>query len=436
MHRNDTIEINKEEKLASDVTLVAFIVLFSFLILIRDLGVATVSRAFFVVLTLLISVVLPYKSLRSFSFFYIVGGAGVYGGALAIIVVALLMKLEKKNIYQFVFTLIILLLELIHFSTYSFNVEFNKYLVFSIFISFFFFLLFDDNYNNNEIYNDLRYYVLGTAVALFIIILHSVLLFGVAETLLGSARLGAGFEEEEMSEGMTELNANYMGYYSIVAIALLLFIKNLFNKNWLKYVLLTVLVLAGIMSSSRTWLLIMALVVIIHFIVGQKRTKFEIIVFVLLLIVFASRFTNYTDAFIGRFENRFEEENLSTVGRRTDIFAEYNQFLNEHPEKMMFGTGCIYYKKICNIAYSTHNGTQQLIVCCGLFGLIVFAWCGVVFYRRYYTKAVGFLVYVPFFICVLFLQTIQFIYPTSLMLPLVAALLLLKLKPTHNASLV
>lgn len=435
MQRSDRIEINKEEKPASKVTLVASIVLFSFLILIRDLGIVTVSRAFFVVLTLLISVILPYKALRSFSFFYMVGGAGVYGGALATIVVALLIKSGRKNVYQFVFALIILLLELIHFSTYTFKADFNQYLVFGIFISFFFFLLFDDNDNNKEIYNDLRYYIIGTAVALFIIVLHSVLLFGVADTLLGNTRLGGGFEGEDVSEGMTELNANFMAYYSVAAIALLLFTKNLFNKNWLKYLLLAILVLGGIMSSSRTWLLVMALAVIIHFIVGQRRTKFEILVVVFLLVVFALKYTNISDAFIDRFEDRFEEENIGTAGKRTEIFAEYNQYLEEHPEKLAFGTGCMYYRKVCNIAYSTHNGSQQLLVCCGLFGILLFICCGMVYYRRYCKKskkAIGFMAFVPFFICVIFLQSIQFISPPSLMLPLVAAVLPLKLMPTNE----
>jgi hypothetical protein len=435
MQRSDRIEISKEDKPAFNWTLFVSIVLYSFLILIRDIGNISVSRAFFVVLTLLISIVLPYKSLRSFSFFYMVGGAGVYGGALATILVALMIKSKKKNILQFVFTLIILLIELLHFSTYTFKVDFNQYFVFGIFISFFFFLLFEDYENNNEIYNDLRYYVIGTAVTLFIIVLHSVLLFGVEETLLGSARLGTGFEGEDISEGITELNANFMAYYSVTAMALILFTKNLFNKNWLKYVLLAILVLAGIMSSSRTWLLVMALVVIIHFIVGQRRTKFEILIVVLFLIILAFKYTSFTDAVIDRFSDRFEEENLSTAGRRTEVFAEYNQYLEEHPEKLAFGTGCIYYRRICNISYSTHNGTQQLLVCCGLFGVLMFVCCGMAYYRRYRKKnkmAIGFMAFVPFFICVVFLQSIQFIYPPSLMLPLVAALMPLKLMPTDE----
>ena len=191
--------------------------------------------------------------------------------------------------------------------------------------------------------------------------------------------------------------------------------------------------------AKRTWLLVMALVVIIHFIVGQRRTKFEILIVVFLLFIFAFKFTNFSNAFIGRFEDRFEEESTSSAGLRTEIFAEYNQYLEEHPEKIPFGTGCIYYKNICGISYSSHNGTQQLVVCCGLFGVLLFVCCGMAFYRRYYKKSkktIGFLVCVPFFICVLFLQSIQFINPTSLMLPLIAALLPLKLMPTNHESFV
>ena len=438
MQRNSIIEINNNKKTAFNWMLFASIVLISSMVLIRDIGVASISPALFVMATVLISIFLPYNSLRSFSFFYIVGGVGIHGGALAAIVVALLIKSRKKNIYQFVFTLIILLFELIHFSTYSFKVDFNKYFIFGLFITFFFFLLFDDTDNNEGIYADLRYYVIGTAVALFIIVLHSVLLFGIEGTLLGNIRLGTGFDEEEINDSMvTQLNSNYMAYYSIVATALVLFVKNLFNKKWLKYILLIILVLAGIMSSSRTWILLMVLVVIIHFLVNRKRARFEIIIVTILLMLFASKYSNYTEALIGRFEERFEEENIATAGSRTKLIAQYNRFLADNPAKLLYGTGSLYYRRVSQQPLSTHNGTQQLIVCYGLIGVLIFVWCGIVFYKRYYTKskkAKRYLICIPFFMCLLFLQTIQFISPPSLMLPLAATLLPLKLNMTSNES--
>ena len=137
--------------------------------------------------------------------------------------------------------------------------------------------------------------------------------------------------------------------------------------------------------------------------------------------------------------NRFEEENIATAGSRTELIALYNQYLLDHPDRLVYGTGSLYYRRVSEQNLSTHNGTQQLIVCYGFIGLLIFVWCGIVFYKRYYKKnkkAIKLVTCTPFFVCLMFLQTIQFVSPPSLMLPLVAALLPLKFMLTNDESYV
>lgn len=136
MQKNNIIEISKDEKPVFHWTLFASIVLISSMILIRDIGIASVSPAFFVMATVLISIILPYNSLRSFSFLYC-GWCWNSWRCFSSHCSCITNQVKKKNIYQFVFTLIILLFELIHLSTYSFKVDFNNYFIFGLFISFF-----------------------------------------------------------------------------------------------------------------------------------------------------------------------------------------------------------------------------------------------------------------------------------------------------------
>lgn len=422
---------NIREKALFDRKAFASSIIISSLVLIRDIGIVPFPPFFYVIIVSLFCFVLPFKSLRSFSFFYIVGGSGLHGITYIPILIALMIRSKSINKYQVLFPIILLIFEIVHFATYSFEIDLNKYFVFGLVVTFFFFLLFDDNIDNDDVYNDMRFFILGITITLFIIMLHSIVSLGIEETLLGYNRLGTGFDEDEFGgEIGTSFNSNYIAYYSIIAIAMVLFFENLINNVWTKSLVMIINILAGIMSSSRTWFLLLLLSLIAYFLINRSKNKMKIMIVFLFLFILALRYNNISNAFITRFKNRFEEENVETAGMRTIVFAKYNQFLKEHPVRIVFGTGSIYYNRVCKIKGSIHNGTQQLIVCYGLLGVILFIWSGIVFSRRYFKKNnTRFISCIPLFVCVCFLQSIQFINPPNLMLPLIALLLPFKYKP-------
>ena len=90
----------------------------------------------------------------------------------------------------------------------------------------------------------------------------------------------------------------------------------------------------------------------------------------------------------------------------------------------------VHYKEVCKQRNSIHNGTQQIYVCYGSMGIIIYLVVIVIFKRRYIKKSSNLRIqnFIPLFACFLFDQSIQFLLPFVLMLPFVASVLPLRLK--------
>ena len=130
------------------------------------------------------------------------------------------------------------------------------------------------------------------------------------------------------------------------------------------------------------------------------------------------------------FLGRFEEDNFATAGGRTDLFKEYNDFMAQNPRYWLAGTGVVHYKEICNCSNSIHNGIQQIYVCHGIIGVLLFSFVIVGFYKKYHKAKL--IQYLPFIAVFIFDQSIQFLHPHFLMFPFICASCALKLKLTND----
>lgn len=415
-----------------DVRLVISVAVLSLMVFFRDMGYFAFAPLHFVAVVTLISLFLPYNSLRSFFFFYITVGISVYGLALFPIMLALILKNKKLNVFQIVFPIIILLFELFHFASYQFDVDTNRFIIYSFYIILFFYVLFDDNLDDVDVKNGMKYYILGTAIASLIIFLHAIINYGFQDILYETYRMGNNFDDYDSEKEMvTAMNPNQLAFYTITAFSILLYIKGIFRNSLSKVVLMIVLVFAGIMSASRTWIIIMAIVLVMYFLFSGMKGKFSFVLVTAIVFILAMRFNTYTEAIYSRFENRFEEASLSTAGHRTEIIRDYNQWLANNPQRMVYGAGSLYYTEICKINYSTHNSIQQIIVCYGILGLLIFTVCIFVYHKRYTRRnQARFWYCIPFIVCFIFSQTGQFLSPACMMLPFIAATLPLKLTPS------
>lgn len=415
-----------------DFGLVFFSVLLSILVLVRDLGYADIPQFVFILYVTIACIVLPYKSLKPFSFFLLTFWWAIHGlGALAVFF-ALIIKSGKWNGKQILFTILILSLELISFATYSFTVEINKFIVYAIMISMFFYILFDDTDDEENLRKCIKWFILGTVIVISIIIIHYITLFSFEVMLMGGMRIGGDddifIQGEADTTRYAAMNANTLAYCSITAFALALIVKDVFKTQATRWICILLLLVAGLLSTSRTWLLVLAIVLFFYFVYSNTKGKLGLAVFAGLLLLLAVQYTDYSEAFTSRFEDRMSSQNIESAGERTELLDAYNTFLHDNPDYLLMGTGAIYYKKVCHVWNSVHNGTQQILVCYGILGILVFVACVYVFYKCYIRKRkIPFLYYVPFLGCFLFDQSIQFLNPVQLMFPFLATLLPMKL---------
>lgn len=423
-------EISDDEISNFDWKLAVIAALVSVMVFARDLGFFSFTPIYFVIVFSVASIVLPYRSLQSLFFFWIPFGCALHGYVTIPLLIAIVLKSKQYNYFQLIFPGVILLTELLHLLSYSFSVNYIDYIVYGIYIFLFFFMLFDDRYDNASINQCIKYYIVGTAAVFFVILVHSIVQFGVAETIYGALRLGGDsgvFKNDENDKSIyASMNANTLAYYSVTAFALWLYTEDVFQRKAFKWLVFAMLMLAGILSSSRTWLIMMALTLVVYFFTATFRNKLGTVYVTIVLMIFAAQYNMITESFISRFSDRFEEENLETAGKRTELFAEYNSFLSDNPQYLPFGTGALYYRKICKIQFNMHNGIQQIYVCYGIMGMILYIICALWFYRRY-KQEFRIVHWMPFFICLFFDQSLQFLNPYGLMLPFVATLLPVKL---------
>jgi len=252
-----------------DWLLIISAITLSLMVYTRDMSILNLGPIYFVTAVTVVSLLLPYKSLVPFAFFYMGAGVGINGMAMIPLIGALIIKSGNINKRQIIFPIVILSLELLNWITYPFTTELNRFVVYSLYIVLFFFLLFEEKNDKEEVRKSIQFYILGVSVALLIIMIHSSSALGLEDIIFGSYRIGGdtgelsaeGFEGEQY----TAMNPNTLAYYSVTAIALTLYVKKVFKSIILKTTVLIVLGVAGVMSTSRTWLLVIALTLAIYF---------------------------------------------------------------------------------------------------------------------------------------------------------------------------
>lgn len=414
-----------------NLKLIISLIIVTLMVYINDLGIYQIPPVIFITFIAIISIILPLKELSQFFFFMIPFFCSMHGGVFLPILISFVLKSKKHNVYQFLFPLIIIIIELLHFISYPFETDFGIFGMYAIVILLFFIVLFRDKISNEEIKKSIQFYIIGTILVLTSVLLIAVATYGFTDIFIGVYRIG-GDADSDLKTGYTKMNSNTLAYFAITAFSLLLYTKDIFKNKTIKILFLSILTVLGILSSSRTFILLFGLLLVFYFLSsrGFRERVYFILTAVVLIVSAYLFFSTYVDSFTERYTKRFEEANLSSGGGRSDIFKDYNEFLSDNPDRLIYGTGAVYYQDVCKQSMSIHNGTQQIYVCYGIIGVIVYLFAIVIFKHRYIKNLsrVRIQNFIPFFACFLFDQSIQFLIPYVLMLPFVVSVLPLKLK--------
>ena len=190
-------------------------------------------------------------------------------------------------------------------------------------------------------------------------------------------RLGSISEEDTLVGGA--INPNTIGIINVLCMTGLLQIRLTDLKKKTDRVLFFVLLILGMLTQSRTFLVCL-LIMLILVLVNQKADLRKIIrmfgssllVGLLMIIVMNVMFPQVLANFI----KRFQVEDITTG--RGHIMSQYHKYITDNLDVMFFGIGLSDYDEkvtsIYNISiHTSHNSIQEIVVAWGIPGLLMIA---------------------------------------------------------------
>lgn len=377
--------------------------------------------------------ILPYRQYICYLFFTIPITFGVHGIYTILLAGSLILRLKNKTTSQYLIILIFLFLEITSMAFgYVGQVQIVEIVMYisniTVFILTLFYISDEESYSNC-----IRYYCYGMGLTLTVLYLRAFLVSDMLtdDILSGQMRSGVTMGNDGdvvKTSTYIEANANTVAFYAITLYSTLLVGISRLGINKVVYTLLIVIsIAAGIMSFSRTWLMLALSLTTIYFLSskGKNKLAFLLVLVPLVLVILSSNqiLNSVSDAYT----TRFEESSFQTAGGRTLLFDEYNNFLFNNPQYIPIGTGVINYKEICMCSNSIHCGLQQIYICQGLVGVLLFVLICAMFAQRCVKSKIKFVQCLPLLSVFIFNQTIQMLNPYALILPFVCAAYVLKL---------
>ena len=373
---------------------------------------------------------LQFKDLVSFVFFLMPLSCGIPGYTFLIIYLILIFKgptLTKKQFYPF---FLVVLIELINeFFVCSASAQIAV-LSFLSFTSLFFYFLFlrKEYYNLNLC---LLTFAIGTSFTFFVIFFNMINLYGIESILTGMLRSGAlGIVDNDITkmEGHLALNANELAYLSVCVFSyLFICYQKIHRSKLLIYFLMTMCLICGLLSFSRTFILCIICTFFLFVLCSNIRVSSKYIVFAFISsFVFILIFPEYVSEMFVSFSERGQDANMATAGGRTDLFSYYNKVWIERIDHIFLGAGVMSYYPLLHGKNVIHNGLQQIWVCLGIIGLIIYVTSIITYIKTFITKR-NLRLLIPFIVTFLFDQSIQFLCPYPLMFPLMVSLLIIQL---------
>lgn len=203
------------------------------------------------------------------------------------------------------------------------------------------------------------------------------------DIFVGTYRFGVG--DADVEDYGVNYNSNSLGLIANLSIAGLLQLIIAKKNNVFDYLMIVILFLFGVMTMSRSFLICFVLLLTMFAVSGVptlkgKMERIALIALIAALLVFLVM--TLMPTVYETFAARFEVDDISNG--RNDLFAFYSNHLFSSPMNILFGVGRQEYGDIAKNMYPEvaldtgtyicHNGTQEILVCWGLPGFVMFAW--------------------------------------------------------------
>lgn len=395
----------------------------SILLILRDVNGISISKFIYFGYAIIFMVAANYQTLVKMLCFILPLVCGLPGTYIMLVAfVLLILKRGSVKFRQLVPIICILLLELFASFWYP-SADFVFIVNYVSFAAVMIFLIQDDR----KI--DYRYcvmmYLLATALLCYVILAAT---FADAPKnwikLFSDGRFRIGEVHAETEQMTLKINANSLAYYSVVGIACgLLLTEQAKGGKKVWYIALTVLfAAAGFLTLSRSWMLIASACLLLYILSKLRNPKQFLALFLVLAVValwLVYYFGNNPELWAG-FETRFTDETVGDGGGRGRIFKNYMEIFFSDIRFVLTGAGVTQLTAAVGTIANLHNGTQQILVCCGLIGFALYM---IVLFGPVIKVSQGnrirLVYWIPLISVVVFTQTIQFLNPTMLMLPYV-----------------
>lgn len=419
--------------------LYALIAGLSLLLILRDVNNISINKFIYFGYAVALMTVANYQTLVQMICFIlplVCGLPGTY--IMTCAYVLLLLKRGSFKLMQVIPVLIILLMELFAALWYP-SANLTEIVNYVFFAAVMIFLIQDDKSVDYD--KCIVLYLLGTLVLCYVILSAT---FASAPKnwmkLFANGEFRIGNVHAENPQMTLRVNANSLAYYSLVGIACGLLMterRSGIKKIW--YISLTVLfAIAGFLTLSRSWLL-MAIVCLLLYILSKLRHPKQFVTMLLILVamtVLISYYLGKNPELLAGFETRFNDETVESGGGRTYIFLKYMDIFFSNVRFLLLGTGVTQYKAAAGYNGSFHNGTQQVLVSCGIIGFVLYM---VVLFgpviKANRRKWMPLVYWLPLLSVVAFTQTIQFLNPTMLMLPYIIGIYALRAGGQNNENI-
>lgn len=285
-----------------------------------------------------------------------------------------------------------------------------------------------------------RVLALSSTIAFIILLIATV--EGRGASIMELLEKGFRFGVSEITEEafVFSYNANGLGFICNLTITGLLI--NIYSKNAkiIDYLMIVFLVFIGLLTVSRTFLLCLAVIVVLYILL-QKRSLFQRALTVLILgsvaIIMLLLISKYFPSIIDNYDNRFGAEDVT--GGRSYLLKFYNELILSSPENLFFGIGIqsIASKALAITGVNVqvpHNGYQQLIVAWGIPGLVLMVLFvyKIISQARKLSKKTPLLYYLPLLLLMIGIVAGQFVTSSPCMLALVFIFEILSNINSHN----
>lgn len=396
----------------------AYVVLLSVMILLRDIAGISLSK-YILVAFCAVFFFLSSKSdmiyMLMFTFPLLCGLPGNY--IMPIAMILYFVKTKSITQKQLFFCFFVVLMEIFACLFYD-TINFPETLGYITTLMLFFCLLYDnDRYDYKSCIN---YYALGVTLTCAVIVIATISQTPSWQKAIASGELRFGEIEHGTETALNlTLNANSLAYISIVGISCCVVLLRCDGVNKIILAIETaVLVVSGLLTLSRTWVIVFALLCVLYVFSSGVSGKGILRIFAVLglfVLIGYFVFRQFPEIFDGLI-NRFERDDVLTGNGRYEITHEYMEAFGKDVRTTLFGTGVTQYRDVMGIEESLHNSPVQILICYGLVGTVIFAFG----WLLKPVKAIGkvkLLYWIPFICIVVFSTSLQMLNPWYLIYP-------------------